>query len=134
MSFLDKLDLAAPTELDRYQIAFSLYVAREIIEADGRLDTGELRLLSATFTDEILRAVGFIDEGGMFTGDLEKYQAGAAAGLAEGLDLAAKLDLVSFFHEACLSGHDVHQDELDVLRDAAVLLGLSPEQVDNHLN
>lgn len=130
--FPSDIDPASP--LDRMRLAFAVFVAKLIVDADGIVDFGELKLLSQVFPDELLREVGFLDEGGGLTTDYRDAYTRAMRELPHQLDLDGKLELVTVFHRTSVADGELIQAELLVLREAAEVLGIPLAVLSKHLD
>lgn len=121
-------------ELDRMKIAFSVFVAKLIVDADGIVDFGELKLLSQVFPDATLQRMGFMDLEGGLTDQYRKAYTQAMRELPNALELDDKLELVTLFHRTCMADGELMQAELLVLREAAEVLGIPLTVLSRHLD
>ena len=119
--------------IERWKIAFAVFVARLIVDADGIVDFGELKLLAQVFADEGLRSHGFVDRRGEFTAAFRDAYTEAMRELPNRLSLDEKLDLVTIFHRTCLADGELVQAELLVLREGAEALGVPLHVLSGHL-
>ena len=120
--------------LDRVRVAFTAYIAKLVVDADGVVDFGELRLLSQVFPDPLLEELGFIDAEGGFTVTYRAAYAEAARLLPARLELEQKLELITIFHHTAMADGELVQAELLVLREAAELLGVPLSALAAHLD
>ncbi len=130
-SFPDGLDVT--DELDQLKVAFTAFVAKLIVDADGIVDFGELKLLSQVVPDAMLRQMGFLDGDGDYTQAYRDAYTRAIRVLPERLDMEAKLDLITIFHRTCMADGELIQAELLVLREAAEVLGIPVRTLSQHL-
>ena len=128
----DSLNPADP--LDRLRVAFSVFIAKLIVDADGVVDFGELRLLSQVFPDPLLVEMGFLDRQGGFTDAYRDAYAEAIRVLPGRLSTDEKLELISVFHRAAMADGELIQAELLVLREASEVLGLPLSTLSTHLD
>ena len=133
MAFPHNLDPTMPGLWDREKLAFTLWVARLIAHANGGVDLSELGLMSKLFTDETLLAYGIIDADGEITPTWDRARDAALTELHTRLPLAEKLELITVFHDVCLSDGELVQAELLVLREAAEALGVGVQPLAAHL-
>ncbi|MCB9685367.1 MAG: TerB family tellurite resistance protein [Alphaproteobacteria bacterium] len=120
-------------QVDRWRVAFAMFVARLIVDADGIVDFGELKLLAQAFPDDQLRSYGFIDGHGEFTATFKDAYTEAMRELPNQLTLEEKLDLVTVFHRTCMADGELVQAELLVLREGAEALGVPLHVLSKHL-
>ncbi len=133
MTFPRDLDPAHPGRWDKEKLAFSLWVARLIAEADGGTDLSELVLMARLFPDELLRAYGLMDDQGELTPEWDAANKRAIQHLHAALSTEEKLELVTVFHQVCMADHRLVQAELLVLREAAEALGIDVRTLAAHL-
>jgi uncharacterized tellurite resistance protein B-like protein len=131
MPFPADLDPADP--LHRWKLAFAVFVAKLIVDADGIVDFGELKLLSQAFPDDLLQRVGFLDRDGGYTAAYRDSYTGAMRELPNRLELDDKLELITIFHRTCMADGELIQAELLVLREAAEVLGVPLAVLSKHL-
>ncbi len=131
MPFPDDVDPSNP--LDALKVAFAAFVAKLIVDADGIVDFGELKLMSQVFPDDLLRELGFLDEGGGFTQTYKEAYVEAIRVLPNRLGKGAKLELISLFHRAAWADGELLQAELLVLREAGEVLGVPLPILSEHL-
>lgn len=131
--FDDPSRLDPTDELTRLQVAFTAFVAKLIVDADGIVDFGELKLLSQVVPDEVLRAMGFLDADGAFNDAYREAYTRATRVLPERLSMAQKLDLITIFHRTCMADGELIQAELLVLREASEVLGIPVPVLGEHL-
>ena len=134
MGFPDTVNPTHPTRLDRMRIAFAVKVAREIVDADGVLDMGEIELLTRAFPTPLMQRVGFLDTRTRLTPEVEAVFADALRELPRVLTLTEKLELVTLFHRTCLADGELHPSELDILMRAARQLVIPERALDDHLH
>jgi len=130
--FPDGIDPTA--ELDQLRVAFAAFVAKLIVDADGIVDFGELKLMSQVFPDALLVKMGFLDAKGAFTARYRDAYTRAIRVLPQKLDMPAKLELITVFHRTCMADGELIQAELLVLREAAEVLGIPISVLSNHLD
>jgi len=121
-------------ELDQLRVAFAAFVAKLIVDADGIVDFGELKLMSQVFPDRLLAQMGFLDENGGFTEAYRSAYTKAIRVLPNRLDLQGKLELITVFHRTCMADGELIQAELLVLREAAEVLGIPVTLLSRHLD
>ena len=126
-------DIDSDDLLDRWKLAFSVFVAKLVVDADGIVDFGELKLLSQAFPDDLLHKVGFLDENGGFTATYRETYTEAMRELPNHLELDDKLELITIFHRTCMADGELIQAELLVLREAAEVLGIPLPVLSKHL-
>lgn len=120
-------------DLARWKTAFTMFIARLVVDADGIVDFGELKLLSQVFPDDELRALGFLDEHGGFTQAYKDAYLEAMRELPNRLTLPEKLELVGVFHRTSMADGELLQAELLVMREAAEVLGIPLPVLSRHL-
>ncbi len=121
------------SERDRLKVAFAMFVAKLIVDADGIVDFSELKLLSHVFPDALLSDLGFIDHKGQFTAAYHEAYTRATRELAHRLGPSDKLELITIFHRASWADGELIQAELLVLREAAEVLGVPLRALSEHL-
>ncbi len=126
--------MAAEDHVERWKVAFAVFVARLIVDADGIVDFGELKLLAQAFPDDRLRSLGFLDDAGGYTRAYKQAYTEAIRELPDVLSLEDKLDLVTIFHRTCMADGELVQAELLVLREAAEALGVPLNVLSGHLD
>lgn len=131
MAFPDQIDVTSRT--DRLKVAFTVFVARLIVDADGIVDFGELKLLSQAFPDSLLMQLGYLDASGEFTSAYREAYAQAARELIA-LPLAERLELITVFHRTSMADGELIQAELLVMREAAEIIGVSTLTMSEHLD
>lgn len=131
MGFPDEVDPTDP--LDRMRVAFAMFVAKLIVDADGIVDFGELKLLANVFPDELLRSMGFLDDDGGFTRAYRDAYTEAMQQLPNRLELEDKLSLITIFHRTSTADGQLIQAELLVIREAAEVLGIPLAVLSRHL-
>jgi uncharacterized tellurite resistance protein B-like protein len=120
-------------DLTRWKTAFAMFIAKLVVDADGIVDFGELKLLSQVFPDEELRALGFLDAEGGSTQAYKDAYLEAMRELPNRLSLDEKLELVSVFHRTSMADGELMQAELLVMREAAEVLGIPLSVLSKHL-
>ena len=133
MAFPRDLDPSNPGRWDQEKLAFSLWVARLISEADGGADLSELVLMARLFPDELLRAYGLVDDTGEVTAAWDAARTAAIRHLHTELSTVEKLELITVFHQVCMADQRLVQAELLVLREAAEALGIDVRTLAAHL-
>jgi uncharacterized tellurite resistance protein B-like protein len=126
-------DLDPADRRDRWKLAFTVFVAKLIVDADGIVDFGELKLLSQAFPDDLLQRVGFLDLDGGYTPAYREAYTEAMRELPNHLELDDKLELITIFHRTCMADGALIQAELLVLREAAEVLGIPLPVLSTHL-
>ena len=111
-----------------------MFVAKLIVDADGIVDFGELKLLAQVFPDELLRTMGFLDEDGGFTPAYRDAYTEAMEVLPNRLELDDKLGLITIFHRTSTADGELIQAELLVIREAAEVLGIPLSVLSRHLD
>lgn len=133
LAFPEDLDPSRPGPHDELKLAFAVWVAKLIADADGVLDLAEIRLLTRRFPNDLLRSMGLMDEQGDYTPRYHDARIEAAHQLRRALPLEERLELVTIFHELCMADDVLEQAELLVLREAAEALGIDVRQLSRHL-
>ncbi|MEZ4323197.1 MAG: TerB family tellurite resistance protein [Myxococcota bacterium] len=133
MAFPDDLEIERPSPLDQLQVAFAVFIAREIVAADGILDIDEMRLLMMVFPDHLMRNCRFLGPDTRLTEAYHRAYVEAVRILPAVLDTQQKLDLVTLFHRTCVVDGELHPKELTVLRGAAKTLAIPPAVLKKHL-
>lgn len=112
--------------LDRLKLAFTLYVARKIVNADDHVHPDEAALLHRAIPPDELELFGFLEPG------TSRLTPGFHAAAREALDVlpltlsrAEKLRLIEWFRGVCLVDGTVHPREAELLAQARLALGLS---------
>ena len=132
MPFPEDVDVNSP--IDRLKVAFAMFVAKLIVDSDGIVDFGELRLMGQVFPDKLLEDMGFLDANGSFTQAYKDAYVEATRVLPERLGRGAKLELVTMFHRAAWADGELLQAELLVLREASEVLGVPLAVLSEHLD
>ena len=109
------------------KLAFALYIAQQVVEADGRVEYGELRMWHDLFPRALLREAGFIDEGGGFTASWESHRLAALTELPK-LPETERLELLTLLHGTSLADGEIAAQEVVALRRGADLLAVSEER------
>ena len=133
MAFPRDADPHNPTEIDRLRVAFAVFVGKKIVEADGILDIGEIELLTMAFPNPWMDVCGFIDGDTNLTEACHKSYRDARKILPVTLDLEEKLELVTLFHRTCMADGELHEQEFNVLMEAATLLKVPVTDLRDHL-
>lgn len=120
-------------DLERWKTAFAMFIAKLVVDADGIVDFGELKLLAQVFPDAHLAALGFLDEDGETTAAFKDAYLEAMRELPNRLSLDEKLELVTVFHRASMADGELLQAELLVMREAAEVLGIPLAVLSRHL-
>ncbi len=115
------------------QVAFAVHFAKRIVDADGILDMKEIELLTMAFPNPWMSACGFLDNGTNLLPAYESVYRESLRTLPKALTLTQKLDLVTLFHRTCMADGELHQDELEILFEAARKLHISRGAVRKHL-
>lgn len=131
MPFPEEVDPHDP--VDRWKLAFSMFVAKLVVDADGIVDFGELKLLAQAFPDDLLVRLGFLDGNGGFTAAYRDAYTEGMRELPNRLELDEKLELITIFHRTCMADGELIQAELLVLREAAEVLGVPLPVLSKHL-
>ncbi len=132
MPFPDDVDPGS--SLDALKVAFAAFVAKLIVDADGVVDFGELKLMSQIFPDRLLQDLGFLDDGGGFTERYRDAYTEAIRVLPNRLGKGEKLELITLFHRAAWADGELLQAELLVLREAGEVLGVPLSVLSEHLD
>lgn len=114
------LDEASAYDTSALRIAFELRVMGRIVRADRRILPFEQAMLEDRYPDSLLEEHGLTDPDHL-------HNLGDHAGpiLTERLSPAERLGMVSLFADvARVDGHE-DVDEVEVIREAATLLGLT---------
>ena len=125
--------MSSDSSIDRLKLAFAVYLAQKIFEADAHVDYQEMKLFGQIFPRQLLRGFDFIDHNDAFTQSFEEARQAALEELPFNLDTSEKLDLLTLLHGACMADGDLESRELDELRRGADLLGVSPNEFTQHL-
>jgi len=134
MPFPDDIDPAAPGPHDQMKLAFAVWIAKMIAEANGVLDLSEIRILNRRFPNDLLREFDLVDDMANPTPTFKKVSRQAVGVLPDALELDEKLDLVTIFHEICMADDELAQSELLVLREASEALGVPVRVLSSHLS
>lgn len=121
-------------DLERWKTAFAMFIAKLVVDADGIVDFGELKLMAQVFPDAHLQALGFLDEDGGTTPAFKDAYLEAMRELPNRLSLDEKLALVTVFHRASMADGELLQAELLVMREAAEVLGIPVGVLSRHLD
>ena len=98
MAFPEEIDIERPSPIEQLQVAFAVYIAREIVAADGILDIDEMRLLMLVFPDRLMRNCRFLGPDTRLTEAYHRAYVEAVRVLPIILDTEQKLELVTLFH------------------------------------
>ncbi len=120
-------------DVTRLKVAFAYRVASMIAEADEDVDPKEMVLLTEAFPRELLDGLGFIDESEGFTSSYHEAILEALEVLPEALELREKLGLITLFTRMVYADGVLHAREAQLLIEAGEYLGLSREQIREHL-
>ena len=124
---------APPTELDRLRVAMAVEVARDIADADGILDVGEVELLSRMFPTPWMKRCGFLDDENRLTADVESWYSRARRELPTRLHIDQKLEMITLFHRMCMADEEMHELEFELLTDVARRLHIPRDRFKAHL-
>lgn len=116
------------------KLAFAVWIAKMIAEANGVLDLSEIRVLTTRFPNDLLRSFYLLDEMSNPTATFTKLSRQAIAVLPGALSLEEKLEIVTVFHEVCMADDELAQSELLVLREASEALGIPVRELSTHLS
>ncbi|MBT3218213.1 MAG: hypothetical protein HN348_03910 [Proteobacteria bacterium] len=122
-----------PNDAERLKLAFAVYIAQLIIEADNRIDYREMKLWGQLFPRNLLRQASFVDDEGNLNADFEQARQEALITLPGSLSLDEKLELLTVLHGASMADGELEAHELDVLAKGADLLGIPPTTFTTHL-
>ncbi len=134
MAFPDDINPGSPGPHDQMKLAFAVWIAKMIAEANGVLDLAEIRVLTTRFPNDLLRSFYLVDEMANPTATFQKMSREAIAVLPDALTLEEKLELVTVFHEVCMADEELSQAELLVLREASEALGVPVRDLSQHLS
>lgn len=121
-------------ELTPLKVAFAYRVASMIAEADESVSAQETLLLTEAFPHELLDGLGFVDEAGGFTDTYHEAILEALEVLPTRLDAEAKLGLITLFTRMVYADGVLHAREAQLLIEAGEYLGLSREDMREHLS
>lgn len=119
--------------LDQLKLAFTYHMVRRIVGADGDFKVAEEQWMNQLFPASDLESCGFL-EGRSFTPRFQEALQQAMAELPTRLDPPEKLELIETFLGATLADGTLQHTEGHVLLEAAQILGLSPAELDRHLD
>ena len=114
-------------------LAFSHFVASQVVNADGLIDDTETAWMSRRFPQADLRRAGFLDGYGRLN---EAYTAAAQDGTKYAMltfSEGRRMSLLREFVELAAQDGEVHDLELMVLRRASSLLGLRSDMANRLL-
>ena len=134
MPFPDDINPVNPGPHDQMKLAFAVWIAKMIAEANGVLDLSEIRVLTTRFPNDLLRSFYLLDEMSNPTATFTKLSRQAIAVLPGALSLEEKLEIVTVFHEVCMADDELAQSELLVLREASEALGIPVRELSTHLS
>jgi uncharacterized tellurite resistance protein B-like protein len=120
--------------IDQLKLAFAYQMVQEIVSADSEIDIAEMSYLDEVFPNSTLASCGFIDSDYKLTPRFHDAVRISRIELPRNLSLAQKLELVDTFLDASLSDADFHHREGHVLVNAALALGVTSAEFDQHLN
>jgi uncharacterized tellurite resistance protein B-like protein len=106
-------------------LAFSHHIAHQVVKADGKLHPSEAEWLAVQFPHSILVEAGFVDDEGHTT---PRYGRATREGVRTAGTTFSESDrraMMFSFAEVAVGDLHYHWREGNVLRKAAVLLGLS---------
>ena len=113
---------------DQLKLAFAYKIAERVVEADGVVDDDERAFLVRTFPPEQLEEL-WLDDPAL----RDTLASQAETELKDQLGYHEKLGLLSSFFAACYADGRVQVQELQVLRDASLALGLDKSEVVTYL-
>jgi uncharacterized tellurite resistance protein B-like protein len=116
------------------RLAFTRHVLDLIAQSDGQVVQAESDFVERTAPDSALAQAGLIDEFGARTVAFEEAREEALARLPVELSLAERLSLLDVFFELVLADGELDRGEGSMLFAAAKLLGITPQQFDQHLD
>jgi uncharacterized tellurite resistance protein B-like protein len=134
MTFPHNLDTTGQNSLDRLILAFAVAATREIVAADGILDSDELRTLAQWFPDRLLQQFALADEDGKLNAAFARAREEALQVLPERLTLKQKLEVLALLHRMTVIDGELHELEFDVLQRAAAALQVAPSILARHLS
>ena len=120
-------------ELTRLKVAFAFHVATMIVESDHHVDPREMKVMSDAFPRDLLDGFDFVNEKSGFTETYHDALDRALELLPGQLTSEEKLALVTLFARASLADGRLAERERELVVQAAAYLGLSSEQVVEHL-
>ncbi len=123
-------DMVAPADLDleRMRLAFARHYAQQVVEADGRIDSGEKAFMDATFSPDLMAMMRLSE-----ASRRERCFKEACVELPARLGHHDKLALMGLLFSASYSDGSVDTREVRVLKDAGDKLGLDKKDVVSYL-
>ena len=120
-------------ELERLRTAFVIDMTKRVIDADGKVVFSEIQFWSQLFPSSKLKELGFIDDENRFTDALLDAQMEAAVRLAAELDDEDKFAIIDVLHGACMADNIADEEEVEVVREAARILGITEDRLQSHI-
>ena len=121
-------------DVEQMKQAFAYHVVQQILAADDHVARGEVRFLEERFPRETMVQVGLMDEEGVFTDRFPDAYTEALRRLPAALGRDEKLALITLFLDACVADGALDSNEGRVLLDAADRLGVTPHELNAHLD
>lgn len=118
---------------DPLRVAFALYVARLIAASDGVIDGSEVKLVKSVIPDKLLAQLHFVDAEGRATPIYEQAYQRALVELPQVLNREEKLQLLTLFHRVGWADGQLTLPEIQVIAEAAELMGLTVGDLRGHL-
>ena len=114
-------------ELTELELAFCYHIVNQIVDADGVRAPEEARFLKATFPAGVFEKAGFVRADGHFS---QRWHdaCGEALLVLPGRPLEDRLRMVRTLFDAALADDAFEMEEEAVMKRAARLLGLAPEE------
>lgn len=115
-------------DVRRLQVAFAYHMVRQVLEVDADFALREQGFLEQHFPQASLRALGFLDDRGSPTAELEEACHQALVELPDLLTLGEKLSIMEQLVSATAADGVLAPEEVDALSAAARMLRV-PEDV-----
>lgn len=112
------------TDLERMRVAWTLHMARRIVQSDGEVDEGEARFLDRVFPTDTLVTLGLSSPE-----DQVRWFQYASASLPDVLGHHDKLALLTLLFTVCYSDGKMAPQEMKILADAGASIGLQRNDV-----
>ena len=120
-------------DLEHQKLAFTLTMAHRVAGADEQRDHSEIEKLRALFPGA--SAAGFVDaEGNLVSEKVAPVFDAACRDLPSRLAHADRLSLISVLNDVCLSDAQVTRREVNVIREAAAMMGIAQAELERLLD
>ncbi len=120
--------------LDELKLAFSYHIVNQILDADGVVAPAETRFLQRTFPRKLFEFADFVGKGGGSFTERWREALGEALLVLPTRPRDERLGIVRTLFDAAMADDSFAAVEANVVRRAARLLALDPEDVSDMID